>query len=59
MNDTLSLSIIAGSFAVAALVIRYFFYSKCTSVKCCGCTITRDTTHEERDPEHGHNTSSI
>ena len=58
MNDSLSLSIIAGSFAVAALVIRYLFYSKCTTVKCCGCTITRDTAHEVEDPEHSHNNTA-
>ena len=59
MNDTLTLTIIAGSFAIAALIIRYFFYSKCTTVKCCGCAITRNVTAEEHDPEHGNNTSRI
>ena len=60
MQDTLILSIIAGSFALGALIIRYLFYSKCTSVKCCGCVITRNVTAEEQDPEHSHNnTSSI
>ena len=58
MNDTLILSIIAGSFALGALIIRYLFYSKCTSVKCCGCSITRDTAHEETDPEHSHNNTA-
>ena len=59
MNDTLSISIIAGSFAVAALIIRYLFYSKCTTVKCCGCVITRNVTIEDHDPEHQNNTSRI
>jgi hypothetical protein len=59
MNDAITISIIGGAFAIGALIIRYLFYSKCTTVKCCGCVVTRDIRREEHDPEHSHNTTSI
>jgi hypothetical protein len=59
MNDAITISIIGGSFATGALIIRYLFYSKCTTVKCCGCVITRDTLHEEHDPEHHENNTTV
>ena len=59
MNDAITISIIGGSFATGALIIRYLFYSKCTTVRCCGCTITRDILHEEHDPEHQENTTRV
>lgn len=52
MNDAITISIIGGSFATGALIIRYLFYSKCTTVRCCGCEVTRDIRREEHDPEH-------
>ena len=59
MNDAITISIIGGSFATGALIIRYLFYSKCTTVKCCGCVITRDILHEEHYPEHQENTTRV
>lgn len=51
MNDAITISIVGGAFATGALIVRYLFYSKCTSVQCCGCKITRDTVHEESHPD--------
>jgi hypothetical protein len=55
MDGAILITIIGGSFGLAALIVRYLFYSKCNSVQCCGCKITRDTRIEEQDPEHSHN----
>jgi hypothetical protein len=55
MDGAILISIIGGSFGLAALIVRYLFYSKCNSVQCCGCKITRDIRSEEHDPEHSHN----
>ena len=51
MDNGILLSIIAGSFGTGGLIIRYLFYSKCTTVKCCGCVVTRDIVHEEHHPD--------
>jgi len=58
MNDAITISIIGGAFAMGALIVRYLFYSKCTTVQCCGCKITRDIIREEQDPEHTHDNTT-
>lgn len=55
MNDAITISIVGGAFATGALIVRYLFYSKCTSVQCCGCKITRDIVHEEAHPDQTQN----
>lgn len=58
MNDAILISIVGGSFATGALIIRYLFYSKCNTIQCCGCRVTRDIRREEHDPEHSHDNTT-
>jgi hypothetical protein len=58
MEGSILITIIGGSFGLAALIVRYLFYSKCNSVQCCGCKITRDIRREELDPEHSHDNTT-
>jgi len=52
VSDAILLSIIASSTAVLLLLVRYCFYSKCKTIKICGCVeCDRDTEHEIAQPE--------
>lgn len=59
MNDGILISIVGGSFGLGALIVRYLFYSKCNTIQCCGCRVTRDIRREEHDPEHHDNTTRV
>ena len=52
MNDVIMSLLITTVGAIAALFIRYSFYSKCDTVKCCCCEIHRAVGQEKETPEN-------
>ena len=63
MNDAILSLLITSVGAILALLVRYSFYSKCDTVKCCCCELHRAVTSESNDienvqvttPRGGHN----
>ena len=52
MNDVILSLLITTVGAIAALFIRYSFYSKCDTVKCCCCELHRAVGQEKDTPEN-------
>ncbi len=46
LSDAVIMTIVASSSAILALVAKLSYSSKCTLVKCCCCSIARDTDKE-------------
>lgn len=46
LSDAVVMTIIASSSAVLALIAKLTYSSRCTVVRCCCCSIQRDTDKE-------------
>lgn len=59
MNDAILSLLIATSAGLCGLLIRYCFYSKCDSVKCCCIEIHRMVNNENTNPENNNDFTSV